>query len=89
MSSRVQLCNERMEWRKVEGEIIALDLRENEYLAVNRAGVLLWETLVVGSTKEQLAGVLETAYGLEADRAAADVDAFLAVLTEKGLLRPV
>jgi hypothetical protein len=77
-----------LEWREVEGEIVALDLRNNTYLAVNRTGAAIWPELVSGAEREELVWQLAQTFDVSADRAAADLDAFLAELADQDLLEP-
>jgi hypothetical protein len=77
-----------VEWREIEGEVVALDLRRSTYVAVNRSGAALWPALVEGASRPQLVETLINAYGLEPDAAGADVEAFLASLAECDLLEP-
>jgi hypothetical protein len=82
----LKLRGEGVAWTDVDGEIVALDEATAEYLAANEAGGLLWRALADGATREDLAAKLADAYGLTAERATADTDAFLASLRERGLL---
>ena len=82
----LKLRKDRVEWRQVEGEIVALDLKTSQYLGINRAGAILWPHLAEGATvaalKERLAGE----FGLDDETAARDVEAFLASLRAQDLL---
>lgn len=73
-------------WREIDGEIIAIDLGSSTYLSTNESGSFLWRRLVDGASREQLAAELQERFSLDADRAQADVDAFLRGLTDRGLL---
>jgi hypothetical protein len=75
-----------LDWREVEGELVALDLRESRYLAINRTGRVLWSALAEGATRDELIERLVGAFGIERARAAADVDAFTTELESRGLL---
>jgi hypothetical protein len=75
-----------IEWREVEGEVVALDLRTSVYVAVNRSGALLWPALAKGTTRTALVETLVGSYGLRREAATADVDAFLSTLDEQDLL---
>jgi Coenzyme PQQ synthesis protein D (PqqD) len=75
-----------LDWREVEGEIVALDLRESRYLAINRTGQMLWGALVEGTSRDDLIERLVAHFGIERPRAAADVDAFTTELESRGLL---
>jgi hypothetical protein len=75
-----------LHWREIDGEIVALEARSSRYVAANGAGAVLWHALVAGSTRERLADELVTRFGIDRERAAADVDRFVAELAEQGLL---
>jgi hypothetical protein len=82
----LRLRPEGIGWTDVDGEIVALDEAAAVYLAANEAGGTLWRALSAGSTREELSALLCRTYGLSAERGAADTDAFLAALRERGLL---
>ena len=84
--ARLQLRDVDLDWREVEGELVALDLRESRYLAVNRTGQVLWAALAEGATRPQLVERLIDDFGIDQARAAADVDAFTAELESRDLL---
>lgn len=73
-------------WREVDDEIVILDSKQSRYLSLNNAGRLLWLHLVDGASRSELADVLEQAYGLAPERAAADTQAFLSTLGDLGLM---
>jgi Coenzyme PQQ synthesis protein D (PqqD) len=75
-----------LEWREVEGEVVALDLRNNTYLAVNSTGAAIWPTLVSGADRQELVRRLTQTFDVSEERAAVDLDAFLAELAEQDLL---
>lgn len=82
----LRLREEELDWREVEGEIVALDLRASEYLAVNGTGLPLWAALASGATRDELVDGLVETHDLERIRAEQDVDAFLADLESRDLL---
>ena len=84
--SELRLRDTDLHWREIDGEVIALEARGSTYLAANGAGTLLWRALVAGATRERLVDELVSVYGIERDRAVADVDGFVAALAEQGLL---
>lgn len=83
---RVALRTENVDWRLVDGEVVALDLSAKTYFATNASGALLWSRLHSGATRVELVELLCTRYGLTPDIAERDVDAFLDRLAEQGLL---
>lgn len=82
----LKLRNAGVAWKEVDGEVVALDEREALYLAANPAGAILWRALADGATHGALVNGLVDEFGIDSDRASADVDAFLADLRERGLL---
>jgi hypothetical protein len=75
-----------LEWREIEDEVIAVDVKTSTYLSANGSGMLLWQELAKGTTKETLVDRLVEAYGIGRERAEADVDGFLEELGSRGLL---
>lgn len=73
-------------WQEDEHETVLLDLGRSSYLGVNPAGTLLWSMLAGGTTRDALVERLQAEYGLPAERAEHDVDAFLAQCAERGYL---
>jgi Coenzyme PQQ synthesis protein D (PqqD) len=84
--SELRLRDTDLHWREIDGEVIALEARGSTYLAANAAGTVLWHALAAGATRERLANELVRVYGIEHDRAVADVDGFVSALAEQGLL---
>lgn len=82
----VKLRDDAVEWRMVEGEVVALDLRDSTYLAINPSGAVLWPLLVDGADRAALVDRLADHYGLDDETATRDVAAFLAGLDERKLL---
>ena len=55
-------------------------------LTLNESGALLWRALEQGNDREGLIDALTSEYDVDRKTALADVDAFLAKLTEAGCL---
>ncbi len=85
-TDQLQLRTPGLEWRSIEGQVIALDITASLYLAVNESGQLLWEELARGTTRTALVQSLSDAYALDRSAAERDTDAFLAELRRRGLL---
>jgi hypothetical protein len=85
-SGAVRLRPGAVEWREVEGEIVAVDVQTSEYLVINRTGAVLWRALEAGATADQLAGRLVDRFDVERGAARRDVDEFVATLASRGLL---
>ena len=83
---KLRLNNDAVSWREVNGEVIALRHSSSEYLSTNPTGTLMWTALAEGASRAELTALLVSRFGIDADRAAADVDAFVALLASRGLL---
>jgi hypothetical protein len=81
-----KLRSGRLDWRLVDGEVIALDLERAEYLAINPSGAELWPLLVEGATRDQLVRRLQDTFAIDEAQARGDVDAFVAGLESQQLL---
>jgi hypothetical protein len=82
----LRLRRDRLEWRRVDGEVIAVDLEASTYLSANESAAPLWEELAAGTTRDGLIGRLRAEYGIDEDRASADVDELLTELAGRQLL---
>jgi len=85
-TERFRLRTADLHWQVIDGEVIALEARRSHYLAANAAGAILWRALEEGSTRSGLAQRLVDTYGVDRDRALADVDTYLGQLAAQGLL---
>jgi hypothetical protein len=85
----LQLDVDSVDFRYVEGEVVALASRTDEYLSITGSGVALWRLLEAGTDRPAMVTALTQTYDVDAQRAGTDVDTFLADLEQRGLLRPV
>lgn len=76
----------RVAWQELGGDVVLVDLVQGKAIGLNRAGSLLWKRVLPGATEEDLVSVLVSEYGLDGQRARADVASFLGSLGERGLL---
>jgi len=84
--TELRLRADDLHWREIDGEVIALEARGSTYVAANGAGTLLWRALASGTTPDALADELVRVYGIDRRQAAADIEQFIAQLSEQGLL---
>ncbi len=82
----LRLRSDAVEWREVEGEVLALEVGSATYIAANESGAVLWERLASGATRDELVETLASAYDLDRARAETDVDAFVETLRGRNLL---
>lgn len=84
--AQLRLRKHDLQWRAVEGEIVALDVRGSQYLGVNDSGASLWDMLAAGTTRDALAERLAGDHGLDLEIARAHVDAFVDQLRAQDLI---
>lgn len=81
----LRLREQALEWRELDGEIVAFDRLAGDYFAVTGSGALLWRRLCDGATRPGLVEALVERYDVGRERAARDVDAFVDGLARRGL----
>ena len=77
--------------RQVAGTWVVMPLGDatldfNGMMTLNDTGALLWKALEQGGDKDALVAALTAEYAVDAEQAAADVEEFMARLTEAGCL---
>ena len=75
-----------VEWRRVGGEVVVLDVGSSAYMAVNDTGTILWPLVVEGATESRLVDELATHFHVEPEQAASDVKAFVDQLRSLSLV---
>jgi hypothetical protein len=83
----MRLRTEGLSWRELDGETILLDLQSSIYFRANRTGTVILQALLEDCTREALLGRVAETYGVNSGDVAADVDAFVAELHDRGLLQ--
>jgi coenzyme PQQ synthesis protein D (PqqD) len=82
----IKLVSDRLEWREIDGEIVALDTEASKYLAGNHTAGALWPRLAAGATRDELLEALLARFDVDAETASRDLDTFLRSLEERGLI---
>lgn len=82
----MRIRTDRLTWRDVDGDIVALDLETSTYFSANGTASVLLRALTDGATKEDLVGLIVKDFRVDDATAAADVDAFIQSLQELDLL---
>jgi hypothetical protein len=80
--SEIRLKDRALEWREIDGELVALEADSSVYLAANPAATLLWRRLAEGATRVELCEALVSEYAIDPGLAERDVDSFLAQARE-------
>ena len=84
--TRLRLREDAVRWREIDREVVAVDLVSSIYLTTNESGVRLWRRLADGATADELVDELVEAFGIERERAAADVQSYVDALDARNLL---
>lgn len=82
----MRLRDDNLVMREIDGQTVLLDLLGSAYFASNQTGTFLLQLLKEEQEREALIAALVQEFGIEAERAAADADAFVALLAEQDLL---
>jgi Coenzyme PQQ synthesis protein D (PqqD) len=86
MTEALTLKPDAVQWREIEGEIVALDTDAGVYFAGNRSAAVLWPMLARGCTRGELVDRLVEAFAIDRSHAGTDVDEFVDQLRARGLL---
>ncbi|MBA3564305.1 MAG: PqqD family protein [Gammaproteobacteria bacterium] len=77
-------------WRVVDGEAVIVHADTSAYYGLNGTGTFIWEAIALSPlTPKEIAAWVGVRYGRAAERIRPEVDAFLAGLSEEGLLRQI
>jgi hypothetical protein len=74
--------------QRVEGETVLVHLRTNEIYALNTTGSRAWDLLATGTSQEAVQEELQREFDAPGDQIRDELDALIANLIEKKLLRP-
>jgi predicted anti-sigma-YlaC factor YlaD len=83
---RLRLRADRLEWRTVGDEVVALDVADSTYLAVGPVGAAMWPKLAEGTDLAELVGLVLKAFAVDEETARRDIVAFLGELRGRDLL---
>lgn len=72
---------------ELDGSAVLLDLEAGRYFALNAVGVFVWQRLDAPITLSALCQAVAENFEVEPERCAPDVQALLATLLDKGLVR--
>jgi hypothetical protein len=73
---------------ELDGEAILLNIDTGLYFGLDPVGTTIWNALTGGATAEEIAAQVAEQFDAPLDQILADVREFLALLSEKGLVRP-
>lgn len=69
-----------------EGGVLLLDEQTGRFFSVNASGAFVLDAMLAGASTADAASRLADAYGIDAERARADVSAFVAHLSNSKLV---
>lgn len=75
-------------WRRVENEIVALDLNTSVYYSFNETGARIWELLAESSPLDEAVRKVLDEFDVDAKDLEKDVTDFVAELRKEQLLEP-
>ena len=82
----MRLRGDRLSWREIDDEIVALDLESSVYFTANSTASVLIRRLATGAERGELVSALVDEFDVDDATATAGVDALLQDLDERGLL---
>ena len=86
MTARIAVRDRELEWRRLDGEVVILDLRPQRHLSLNKSGATPWSPLAAGTSRQERADELVGRYAISIDAAGRDVELLLGQLADAGLL---
>ena len=79
--------NKDIAWRAIEGEAVVFDTARGMMRQLNPLATELWQELENDRSVDELVAFVTSRYDVDAPRARADVESFLASLTERSLVQ--
>lgn len=77
----------RILWRKVEDEVVILDIDSGYYYTLSETGVIIWEMLVDGKSPDEISSRIAEDYDVDKARAQADIKGILKNLEAENLVQ--
>ena len=75
-------------WRKIEDQVVILDLQTSHYYSLNNVGSRIWELLQEGQAEDSVIAAIEAEYEIDGKIARRDFTAFLAQLKRQKITLP-
>lgn len=85
--TELQINKDAILWKDVQGRVIVLLIENGSFCELNALGSRIWSFLVEGSSKEEIIKALQQSYDIPRETLEKDVDAFIARMTEQGILK--
>ncbi|HRY28452.1 MAG TPA: PqqD family protein [Elusimicrobiota bacterium] len=75
-------------WRKVDDEVVILDLETSVYYSLNETGSKIWELIGKGLSEEAIAEEVAEDYGQKVATVKKDVSAIIKKMKKENLVTP-
>jgi hypothetical protein len=75
-------------WRRLDDEVILMQIRTDRIFSLNQTGARFWELIVAGMDLESIRRQLESEFDVSPEVLAAEVEEILALLISEQLLIP-
>lgn len=75
-------------WRRINQEVVVLDLNTSVYYSLNETGADMWELLAKSMNPDKVSAEIAARYERESKAVERDLDAFVKSLCGKKLLEP-
>ena len=75
-------------WRRVDDEVVVLDLDSSAYYSLNDTGSRMWELLAAGHPLDKVVSLVADEYGHASADVSRDADALLKELLREKLVVP-
>ncbi len=76
-------------WRKLDNELVVLNLEEGSYFTMNAVGSTIWEALCDGQNAEHAANCVVRDFKIDVETARLHTTEYIRLLLEQDLLKPV
>lgn len=86
MAERYPAQNPRAAWRVYDGRAVIVSPEDSRLHTLNEVGTVVWQAADGRTPVEEIVALVCREFDVTADRAAADVDAFVDQLVARGLL---
>lgn len=86
LSGQVLRPNPDVLWRRLDDEVILMQLRTDRIFSLNHTGARFWELIVDGMDLDSIRGALENEFDVSPDMLTAEIGEILTLLISEQLL---
>src|SRR3954471_2180926 len=87
MKTRHRVNSPNVIYETIEGEVILIDLKTGTYYSLRKVGAAIWQGIIAGADREQIAHELRRRYDASEDQTAPGVKTLIGELERHGLIR--